>query len=162
MLNKQDVRHLLIAESWPEGYEDAELYAKANDILWENEKYKGEHSYQKHIRDEGNKRNEEGKIKFLQGVLYLFDLDPETALYILKETRSKYNTKEQVQKALNNRIFDIRVEKIQAEGKEQESKEISFASICIPIERHLKITLDRDVTVEKYWGWVDELKKETA
>lgn len=162
MTNKQDVRYLLVSETWPDGYDDSALYTKADEILWENEKLKGDRSFQKSIRDEGNRRNEKGKIRFLEGVLYLFELDPNTALYVLNETKSKYKTKEQVERALNNRIFDARVEKIQSEGKTQESKEITFASTCIPIERRLKITLDRDITVEKYWGWVDELRKETA
>jgi len=162
MSNKKDVRYLLIDEFWPEDYEDSDLYAKADEILWENQKLKGDRSYQKSIRDEGNKKNEEGRIKFLSVLLYLFDLDEKSALYVIKETNSKYKTKEEVKKALNNRIFDKEVERVQAEGKEQIKKEITFESMCIPIEKHFKITLDRDITVVKYWAWVEELKRATA
>jgi hypothetical protein len=162
MSNKKDVRYLLIDEFWPEDYEDSDLYAKADEILWENQKLKGDRSYQKSIRDEGNKKNEEGKIKFLSVLLYLFDLDEKSALYVIKETNSKYKTKEEVKKALNNRIFDKEVERVQAEGKEQIKKEITFESMCIPIEKYFKITLDRDITVVKYWAWVEELKRAIA
>lgn len=143
----------MIDEYWAEDYEDADLYIKADEILWENAKLQGGNSYQKSIIEEGYRLNEDGKIKFLSIILYLFELDKPTALYILEETKSKYKTKEQVKKALENRIFDKKVEKIQEEAKAKTEKEVTFESLCIPIEQYFKITLDRNTTVKKYWAW---------
>lgn len=163
MSNEQDVRYLLIDESWPDGYDDLALNIKADDILWENEKLKGGDSYQKSIRKKGDDINERGIIKYLSAVLYLFNLSPDIALNVLRESDYKFKTKEEVDKALKNRIFDKNVEAIQAEAKSKKTKKVTFESMCIPIEKHFKnVIIDKDITVAKYWAWIDEIKKDNS
>ena len=159
MLNKQDARYLLIDEVWPENYYDVDLETQSNLIMQEIEQIRGDGSYLKWIKETGYDLNDQNKIRFLEGVLWLFGKMPEAAIAVLEETKSKYKTKQEVELALNNRIFDRKVEMERLKAKKSQQKESTFEEICIPIEHYFKKDLDRDITVSKFLAWENRMKE---
>lgn len=161
MLNKQDVRYLLIDESWPKDYSDPQLYITADAILKEMETLKGDGLYKKHIKDQDIEINTDITIKILSGLLYLYNVNKVIAEETQKELGrkySKYKNVEQIEKALNNRLFDKDVEAEKAKGKKSKNKETTFEQICLPVEKYLKRDLDKDITVAKFIAWENDLK----
>ena len=158
MLNENDVRYLLVDEVWDDNYFDFELLTKSDEIMQEVDKLRGGGSYAKWIKESGYNENEKNKIKFLEGVLYLFSVAKPVALEVLKETNSKYKTKKQVEKALNNRKFDLKVQAEKAKGEASKKKVVTFEDICLPLEEYFKITIPYDITVIKFIAWENRLK----
>lgn len=159
MLNKQDVRHLLVEDIWSEDYFDSELYVMSDKIMKEDDNLRGDGKYEEFIRDQGYDIDQRNKILFLTGVLHLFYIDKKIAESILKETESKYSTKKEVEKALNNKIFDIRVEAEKEKAKKLNRKETTFEEMCIPLEEHFKIDININITVAKFRAWENRLKE---
>jgi len=165
MLNKSDVRYLLIDEVWHEDYlADKDLVNQSDEIMKEVDKLRGDGSYAKWIRETGYDVDQDNKIMFLEGVLRLWDMKiggKESALRVLKNRKYKYTTREQVQRAYNNRVFDKRVEAMKKEAETKDKKEITFEDICIPIERYFKgVEIPNDITVVKFIAWENRLKAE--
>ena len=164
MINLNNPNYLLIDEVFPIDYFNKDLRIVASDILIEFDSLRGLNKYKNWIRESGYKQNQENKIILLTGILQLFETEPERALNVIKECNLKYINAKQVEKALNNRLFDMKVERIneEAENKinEQSKKVLTFEEICQPIEAHYKIMLDREITVVKFCAWEKAFNKD--
>jgi len=166
-MNLNDQNYLLVDEIIPDNYIDTDLREVANSIMTEFDTLRGTNLYNKWVRESGYKQNQENKIIVLAGILQLFQTEPERALNVIKECNFKYKTKKDVQKALNNRLFDQKVEKAKEEAKakldESEKKIATFEDFCVPIEAHFKgVTLDYDITVAKYCSWEKRYKEDIS
>lgn len=156
MQSEGEVRHLLIAEEWNDDYFDPELHNVADRILIEVDEISGGKQYEVYILDKGSDLNEDNKILLLYGILELWNASKNDALEVIETLKLKYKTKEAVKIALNNRLFDKEVEEAQKTDTE-EKKKITFENLIIPIENYFKRDISSDVTVAKYFAYIDAI-----
>lgn len=166
-MNLNNPNYLLVDEDFPADYFDEDLRSVANTIMLEFDTLRGGNQYESWIRESGYKQNQENKIVVLAGILQLFNTEPDRALYVIKECGLKYKTAKQVEKALNSRLFDQKVERIKEEAeniiKEKNNEVWTFEDACTLIEENFKgVILDYDITVAKYCSWEKKLKTKIA
>jgi len=159
-MNEQEVRHLLISDEWPEDYQDAELYTIANDIFQEWDKLSGEGNYKNSLKEKGLQNKQHKKIKFLYGIIKLYELDKKLAFEILKSQGYKYKTIDEVIRSLENRLFDIKVEEERKKADESKKDKFTFNDLIIPIESHFRIQIDYNIPVAKYLAYKNRMKKD--
>lgn len=155
MINDKEPNNLLIQDEWEDGYEDESLLDISENIIFEFYDLKHDNSYLK-SRDANIKSKIE--LQILDGLLELFEIDKELALKTIIRMGRKYKTAKQVQKAIDNRVFDIKVKKVKAEAESKGYVKQTFEEMCVPIEDHFKIQLDNKITVKKFVAYDNRLK----
>lgn len=158
LLNKKDIRYLLIDEVWPDDYFDYALITASEIVMKEYQELRGDGIYDKAIEEKGAELNKELRLYQLKGIRFLFEFNKLKAQEVLRICGLGYQTYEEIDKAIKQREFDEQVKNIRE--KSTPKKEVTFEEMCIPLIRHYKMAIDKNITVSMFVALENSMKKE--
>jgi hypothetical protein len=124
----------------------------------EYEEIKGGNVFGQAIQDKGMELNQSLHLENMRSLRFLFQNSPEKALKTVEQCSLKYQSFEEIDRAIKQREFSDQVKELR-EAQLKGKKSHTFEEMCIPIEEAFKITIDPNISVSKFVAWENRLKE---